>query len=211
MCPAAFFVTTQPVVGRQQQWRECVRRVGTVRERPALACPRRQPEYDGHPAPLAERSQVRARIGEPISNEKVEGAVRYRDYQNGRLTWTEAIGVKHMEGHIFAKYLQEDGLHHWAFGAPTTDETSTPDGVGRFNHFAGGGSIYWTVATGPHLIYGGIKKRWQELGWERSYLGYPTSGELDVPGGRCSDFQHGSIFYNSATGVSTDRSVRCKA
>jgi len=32
-------------------------------------------------------------------------------------------------------------------GLPLTDETATPDGVGRFNHFQGG-SIYWTPRTG---------------------------------------------------------------
>ncbi len=35
-------------------------------------------------------------------------------------------------------------------GYPTTDERTTPDGVGRYNHFTGGdgASIYWTPATG---------------------------------------------------------------
>ncbi|WP_409494272.1 AbfB domain-containing protein [Amycolatopsis sp. cmx-11-12] len=155
-------------------------------------------------------NDVRVRIGDPVADEKTEGTIRYRDYRNGRLTWTATIGVKHMEGHIYGKYITEDGLHHRAFGAPTTDETATPDKIGRFNHFAGGGSIYWTVTTGPHLIYGGIKGRWKDLGWEGSYLGYPTSSEMDVPGGRCSNFQHGSIFYNSDTGVSSDRSTPCR-
>jgi uncharacterized protein with LGFP repeats len=35
-------------------------------------------------------------------------------------------------------------------GQPLTDELTTPDGVGRFNHFQGG-SIYWTPSTGAQI------------------------------------------------------------
>lgn len=38
------------------------------------------------------------------------------------------------------------------------------------------------------------------MGWERSELGYPTSDKYDIPGGRRSDFQKGSITWDSATG-----------
>ncbi|MEU9688144.1 AbfB domain-containing protein [Amycolatopsis japonica] len=152
---------------------------------------------------------IRARVGDPVADEKADGDLRYRDYQKGRLTWTAATGVKQMEGNIFAKYVQADALHHYAFGAPAIDETGTPDGIGRYNHFAGGGSIYWTSGTGAHLIYGAIKNKWKALDWERSALGYPTSDELDVPGGRCSNFQRGSIHYSFATGIATDRTSKC--
>ncbi|WP_410664860.1 AbfB domain-containing protein [Amycolatopsis sp. lyj-84] len=152
---------------------------------------------------------IRARVGDPIADEKADGDIRYRDYQKGRLTWTVPTGVKQMEGNIFAKYVQTGALYHGAFGAPTTDETATPDKIGRYNHFAGGGSIYWTSTTGAQLVYGAIKNRWQQLGWELSYLGYPTSDELAVTGGRCSNFQRGSIHYSFATGVTTDRSSAC--
>ena len=39
-------------------------------------------------------------------------------------------------------------------GYPTTDESGTPDHIGRYNHFAGsgGGSIYWTRTTGAHAV-----------------------------------------------------------
>jgi uncharacterized protein with LGFP repeats len=83
---------------------------------------------------------------------------------------------------------------------PATDETGTPDGVGRFNHFQGG-SIYWTPQTGPHEVHGGIRAVWSSMGWETGRLGYPTSDEYtSSPGFRRSDFQHGSITWNLATG-----------
>ncbi|MEQ0565810.1 AbfB domain-containing protein [Amycolatopsis sp. NEAU-NG30] len=153
---------------------------------------------------------VRARVGDPAGDEVVTGSLRYRDYTKGRLTWSAATGVKEMEGNILARYKQTGGISSPLYGAPTTDETSTPDRVGRYNHFAGGGSIYWSANTGAHLIHGAIKDRWQALDWERSYLGYPVTDPFDSkPGVLCSNFQHGSITVTKATGAVTDSRTLC--
>ncbi|MGY1640405.1 LGFP repeat-containing protein [Geodermatophilus sp. SYSU D00703] len=49
-------------------------------------------------------------------------------------------------------------------------------------------------------MYGAIRARWAELGWERSGLGYPVSDEYEVDGGRRSDFEHGWIRWDRGTG-----------
>lgn len=104
----------------------------------------------------------------------------------------------HILGDIHAKWRDLGG--NWI---PDTDETATPDGVGRYNHFSDGtASIYWTPGTGAQAIYGDIRKRWSELGWERGALGYPTSDEGDVDeGGRANSFQHGWIYWWPDTGA----------
>jgi hypothetical protein len=81
--------------------------------------------------------------------------------------------------------------------------------VGRYNHFnEGGASIYWHPNTGAWGIYGDIRKRWAELGWERSYLGYPTSDEDDIDeGGRANSFEHGQIYWWPDTGAIDMRGV----
>ena len=88
-----------------------------------------------------------------------------------------------------------------------TDETVTPDGVGRYNHFQNG-SIYWTAITGAHEVHGAIRDRWAALGWERSMLGYPVSDETDeIDGsGRVSLFEHGAIHWKRADGSITVQS-----
>jgi hypothetical protein len=97
-------------------------------------------------------------------------------------------------GAILDKYLEFGGPAS-LLGMPLTDETGTPDGVGRYNHFQGG-SIYWTPATGAHVVYGAIRARWEFLGWERSFLGYPVSDELKFDeGGRVSVFQGGEVYW----------------
>ena len=87
-------------------------------------------------------------------------------------------------------------------GFPLTDELGTPDGIGRFNHFEGG-SIYWTPETGAHEVHGAIRDAWQRLGWETSFLPYPTSDEQTPPNGhgRFSEFQGGSIHWTPEGGT----------
>lgn len=112
----------------------------------------------------------------------------------------------HIYGAIFERWMALGGLR---FGVPCTDELGTPDGVGRYNHFNNfSASIYWTPATGAHAIYGAIRERWAQLGWERSYLGYPTSDEVDFPqGGRANEFQNGGIYWWPDTGAIDLRDV----
>ena len=85
----------------------------------------------------------------------------------------------------------------WGYlGFPTTDETPTPDGIGRFNHFADDGSIYWTPTTGAWSIHGAIRDKWASLGWEKSCQGYPVSDEFAISNRRQSNFSNGQITYN---------------
>ncbi len=89
-------------------------------------------------------------------------------------------------------------------GAPTMNEATVPDGIGRYRHYENG-SIYWHPNTGPHEIHGLIRQRWAELGWEKSYLGYPMTDEINtVDGaGRVTKFQGGEIIWHRA-----DNSIR---
>ena len=52
-------------------------------------------------------------------------------------------------------------------------------------------------------MHGAIRNLWAEMGWERSFLGYPTSDELSTEDGlgRYSEFQHGSIYWRPTTGA----------
>jgi uncharacterized protein with LGFP repeats len=107
-----------------------------------------------------------------------------------------------VQGAIEDKWQALGGLA-WGRGVPTTNESKTPDGIGRFNHFAGGASIYWSPASGVHPVEGSIRTLWASMGWERSALGYPTSDEQVAPDGltRYSSFQNGVIYRNPATGA----------
>lgn len=137
-------------------------------------------------------------LGYPTTDETgtPDGVGRYNHFSNGAsIYWTAGNGAWSIGGSIRAHWGSL-GWERSPLGYPTTDETSTPDGVGRYNHFSAGGSIYWTAATGAWSVQGAIRDRWGSLGWERSTLGYPTSDEYGITNGRRNDFQHGYITFS---------------
>ncbi|MEQ0559876.1 PQQ-dependent sugar dehydrogenase [Amycolatopsis sp. NEAU-NG30] len=144
-------------------------------------------------------------LGYPTTDElgTPDGAGQYNHFVNngnvGSIYYTTATGAHAIYGEIRKKWAAlgyERGL-----GYPTTDELGTPDGIGRYNHFSLGHSIYYTTATGAHAVKGEIRKRWAALGWERSYLRYPRTDEYVTNGVYRSDFQGGYITYTLATGA----------
>jgi len=88
-----------------------------------------------------------------------------------------ANGAHEVHGAIGAHYFALGGTASF-LGYPVTDETGTPDGVGRFNHFQAG-SIYWSPGTWAQEVHGLIRDAWASAGWERNAaLGYPITDEL---------------------------------
>lgn len=139
--------------------------------------------------------------GYPTTDEQAtaDRVGRYNDFQDGAVYWTPKTGAQSIHGAIKSKWAQyqwESGF----LGYPLTDELGTPDGKGRYNHLQGG-SVYWSPTTGAHSVNGAIKAAWAAQGWETGALGYPTSDEHPVAGGRQSDFQGGSLFWDASTGA----------
>ena len=96
---------------------------------------------------------------------------------------------------ISDKYKQLGGAAGF-LGQSSTSETTTPDGVGKFQHFKGG-SIYWHPSTGAWSVRGSIFARWAFLEYERGPLGYPIADEAaHGVGGRISKFQRGIITWS---------------
>ena len=144
-------------------------------------------------------------LGYPTNDESItpDGVGRYNHFSKAAsVYWTPATDAHAVYGEIRKKWAAlgwERGL-----GYPVNDEDGTPDGIGRFNHFLKNGwyaSIYFTPSTGAHNVQGEIRKRWVALGWEKSYLRYPTSDEYAYGAGWRSDFQGGYITYTSAQGA----------
>jgi hypothetical protein len=144
--------------------------------------------------------------GFPKSSEQStpNGRGRYNDFQDGGIYWLPGSdSAKSVHGAIYHKW----GLMGWEtslLGFPTTNEMITPDLIGRYNHFEHG-SIYFKPWVGAFEVHGAIRDRWAAIGWERSYLGYPTSDEFSIPGGRRSNFENGYITWNASNGQVIDR------
>lgn len=84
----------------------------------------------------------------------------------------------------------------WLAEAVTAqEELPTPDGVGRFRAYKGG-MIYWTAKTGACAMTLDMVDKYRSVGYETSFLKYPTSDVFGVQGGRCQRFQGGSMYWN---------------
>lgn len=107
-----------------------------------------------------------------------------------------ASEVHEVHGAIRERYNALGGAEGF-LGRPLTNELPLTDRQGKFNHFQRG-SIFWHPSTGAHEVHGEILNHWQNLGWEKSWLGYPVSDEVglqDHDDGRVSSFQHGAIYW----------------
>jgi glucose/arabinose dehydrogenase len=142
---------------------------------------------------------LRDSYGFPTSDEVAAGPGRASYFERGNEYWSAATGTWFVRGGNLVTYLAIGGP---AYGLPQMDERRTPDGRGSYQHFyPGNRSIYYYPTTGSHEVHGGIRAKWAALGWERGRLGYPTTNEFAIPGGRRSTFQHGYITYDARTGA----------
>ncbi len=142
-------------------------------------------------------------LGNPLTDElgTPDGIGRFNHFEGGSIYWTPSTNAHEVHGAIRDKWASL-GWERSFLGYPLTDETTTPDGVGRYNHFQGG-SVYWTPSTGAHEVHGAIRNKWAALGWERGPMGYPVSDEIVTADGtgRVSFFQNGAIFWHPALGA----------
>jgi hypothetical protein len=81
-----------------------------------------------------------------------------------------------------------------ALVAPTSAE-KPGQGPTRYATFVHG-SIYWSPKTGAEPVSGAIRDAWAALGYERSPLGLPTSGEIQEPEWIVQNFQHGTLNFD---------------
>jgi uncharacterized protein with LGFP repeats len=133
-------------------------------------------------------------LGFPTSDElgTPDGIGRYNYFQAGLIYWTPDTGAHEVHGDIAGKW-DSLGRERSYLGYPVTDECETPDTIGRYNHFQGG-SIYWTPDTGAQAIHRLVFEKWESLGWEQGYLGYPLTDTEGTPTTVLSnDFQGGFI------------------
>ncbi|UMP03203.1 PQQ-dependent sugar dehydrogenase [Amycolatopsis sp. EV170708-02-1] len=146
-------------------------------------------------------------LGYPTTDEGItpDRIGRYNHFsKNASIYYTVQTDAKAIWGRIRVRW-EALGWEAGPLGYPTMEETKTPDGIGRYVHFTKAGSIYWTMQTDAHGVYGAIRQRWEALGWENSYLRYPTTDEMAVTGGRQNNFQGGYVFWNASNGAVTDR------
>jgi hypothetical protein len=151
-------------------------------------------------------------LGFPMTDELPAGNFgggRVSFFENGAILYRPDIGTFETHGAIFRRWRDLGGIN--GLGFPLTDESTTPDTLGRYNHFEKG-SIYWTPQTGAQEVTGDIKDVWANGGWEKGPVGYPIDIPRRMPGVLTDfqDFERGTIYafgQNSRTLIRTGTSV----
>jgi uncharacterized protein with LGFP repeats len=141
-------------------------------------------------------------LGYPTADEicGLRGDGCYQLFRGGAIYWSPDAGAHVVFGAIAAAWAQQ-GREGGFLGYPTTDEIVLTRGGGRYQLFQGG-AVYWSSATGAHIVFGAIAATWAQQGWEGGFLGYPTTNEIVLArGGRYQGFQGGTIYWSPTTGA----------
>ena len=99
-------------------------------------------------------------------------------------------------GAILARWESDGGVVS-PLGSPTSPEAAA-EGSARYATFERG-AMYWSPETGAQPLTGAIYQAWGSLGFERSALGLPTSGEIAEPQWIVQNFQHGTLNFDRQT------------
>ncbi|WP_245717472.1 alpha/beta hydrolase-fold protein [Nocardia jejuensis] len=141
-------------------------------------------------------------LGFPVGGEQQlpDGRGRWQRFQSGSIYWTPQTGAQMVRGAILDEWGKQ-GFEASAAGYPNSQELRTPnrDGVVQgFEH----GPMYFSSATGAHLVQGLILGKYSQLGFENSAFGFPVAEEAPLKDlGRYSRFEGGSIYWSPLSGA----------
>ena len=136
-------------------------------------------------------------LGYPVTDEVALRGGAATVFQGGSVYWSPGTGARLVRGAIRDRWAA-NGWEVGPLGFPTTDEVALRGGAATVFQ---GGSIYWSPATGAHVVRGAIRDGWAANGWEVGPLGYPTTDEVGLIGGAVNHFQGGSIYWSPPNGA----------
>ena len=138
-------------------------------------------------------------LGYPKTSEMAtpDGNGRYVHFEHGSIYWTHETGAYLVMGD-FMNLWGNEGWEKGRLGYPTSDRRDIPGGV--VQDFQGG-QIVKPAAGAPQIVLGAIGAAYRAGGGPEGSLGFATTGELDIQGGKFQRFEHGSIYWSPESGA----------
>ena len=155
-----------------------------------------------HPGAVALRSALGANgwIGAATSGVQAstKGGV-FQNFEHGVGYWSPATGAQFVGEPVLSAW----GAYGYQTGAMGYPRSGGVVGVGGSRHqIFEGGIAYWRPGGRVSFIHGSILNAWAASGWERSWLGLPTSNETaSTKGGVFQRFERGVAYWSPATGA----------
>lgn len=146
-------------------------------------------------------------LGLPISQEETLNGGIIAVFEGGRIYYSEKTGAHEVHGDILQRYLSFSIEERNSFGYPISDEMDILNSNGsttgkKLSQFENA-TIYWSMETGAHIVYGAILKRYIELGGPLGKMGMPLTNEEGIPdiNTRYNDFVNGVIVWKPEWGT----------
>ncbi|WP_309130040.1 N-acetylmuramoyl-L-alanine amidase [Brevibacterium sp.] len=124
----------------------------------------------------------------------------YQHFANGTVYWSSATGAHFNTGGIRTAYAAL-GYEKGILGFPSSDEIRFKYRSNAVYQTFRNGMITYSSTTKGQPLSHGMLGRWKALGWERSRLGLPTSGEFASAGKTRQNFEGGYMTYKTGEGV----------
>ena len=129
-------------------------------------------------------------------------------FERGTVLWSAQTGAHVVRGALAEAFHARGGVPGTGF--PRGEEFG-PLVRGGYGQVFTGGTLYWTPATGAHLVRDGLlMDRWARQGWETGELGYPVSEQFGEEGyaPRWQHFQGGSVYFAKPSTVVVKGAIR---
>ena len=155
-----------------------------------------------HPGAVALRGALGANgwIGAATSGVQAsaKGGV-FQRFEHGVGYWSPATGAQFVGEPVLSAW----GAYGYQTGSMGYPRSGGVVGVGGSRHqIFEGGIAYWRPGGRVSFIHGSILNAWAASGWERSWLGLPTSNETaSTKGGVFQRFERGVAYWSPATGA----------
>ena len=155
-----------------------------------------------HPGAVALRGALGANgwIGAATSGVQAsaKGGV-FQRFEHGVGYWSPATGAQFVGEPVLSAW----GAYGYQTGSMGYPRSGGVVGVGGSRHqIFEGGIAYWRPGGRVSFIHGSILNAWAAAGWERSWLGLPTSNETaSTKGGVFQRFERGVAYWSPATGA----------
>ncbi|WP_100497668.1 hypothetical protein [Geodermatophilus chilensis] len=141
-------------------------------------------------------------LGYPTGDDQAYASGSRTTFQGGHVYWSKPTGARVLRGAVLDRYLAHGGAP--VLGFPTTDDVAAAGGGAKAE--VQGGAIYWSSATGAHVVRGDILAKWRQWGAESGALGYPTGDDAAAPnGGYLTTFRGGTVYWSPVTGAKVVR------
>jgi uncharacterized protein with LGFP repeats len=135
-------------------------------------------------------------LGWPTSEEVCVPGGCSTDFAGGTVYWSPQTGTHVVQGAILTAYKAGSGPR--SIGFPIGDQVCRADGCWSMFESA---TIFWSPPGGAHAVKGAIYDRWDSVGRERGFLGWPSGDETCGSGGCSQAFAGGHLTWSPTAGT----------